>query len=142
MMKPPAKPGVSVLAKEAALDLGHLLAQHVKVAQLELQAEMHGMGRRACLIGVLATLVVLGYGLAIAGLAVLMGGHSAIGIPLIIVGLVHIAGAGVGLLFSPLRPRRGRLMRRSSAAMSSSLAALDKATAPSAPASQERVRVH
>src|ERR1700690_474523 len=102
----PNNPGVSVLAREAALNLGHLLGQHVKVAQLELKAEMHGMGRRACIIAVLATLVALGYGLAMAGLAVVIGGHSAVGLPLVIIGLVHIAGAGVGLMFSPLRPRR------------------------------------
>jgi hypothetical protein len=136
-MKTESNPGVAVLAKEAALGLGHLIGQHVKVAQLELSAEMHGMGRRALLIGVLATLVALGYGLAMAGLAAVLGGHNALGLPLVVIGLVHIAGAGVGLMLSPLRPRRGRLMRRSTAAMSSSLAALDKATAPTAPTSPE-----
>jgi fatty acid desaturase len=141
-MKTVSTRGVAVLAKEAALDLGHLLGQHVKVARLELQAEMHGMGQRACLIGVLATLVALGYGLAMAGLAAVIAGHSDLGLPLVIIGLVHIAGAGVGLLFSPLRPHRGRLMRRSKAAMNSSLAALDKATTASTPPAQENARVH
>ncbi len=136
-MKTTSTPGVSVLAKEAVLGLGHLLGQHVKVAQLELKAEMHGMGRRAGLIAVLATLVALGYGLAMAGLAVLIGGHPTVGLPLVVIGLVHIAGAGVGLLFSPLRPRGGRLMDSSTAAMNSSLAALDKATAPDVSLSPE-----
>jgi fatty acid desaturase len=140
-MKILSPPGVSALAKEAALSFGHLVGQHVKVAQLELMAEMHGMGRRACLIGVLATLVALGYGLAMAGLAAVMGGYTALGLPLVVIGLVHIAGAGVGLMFSPLRPRGGRLMRRSTAAMNSSLAVLDKATTPSASPSQESARV-
>jgi fatty acid desaturase len=141
-MLPPSTPGVSVLAREAALNLGHLLGQHVKVAQLELKAEMHGMGRRACLIAVLATLVALGYGMAMAGLAVVIGGHSAVGLPLVIIGLVHIAGAGVGLMFSPLRPRGSHLMDSSTAAMNSSLAALDKATAPSGTPSTENARAH
>jgi fatty acid desaturase len=139
-MKTVSKPGVAVLAKEAALDLGHLLGQHMKVAQLELKAEMHGMGRRASLIAVLATLVALGYGLAIGGLAAVIGGYSALGLPLVIIGLVHIAGAGVGLMFSPLRPQGRRLMRRSKVAMNNSLAALDKATAPTASLSSENVR--
>ncbi len=141
-MKTTSNPGVSVLAKEAVLGFGHLLGQHVKVAQLELKAEMHGMGRRASLIAVLATLVALGYGLAMAGLAVLLGGHPAVGLPLVVIGLVHIAGAGVGLLFSPLRSRGGRLMDSSAAAMSSSLAALDKATAPDVASSPGNSRVH
>jgi fatty acid desaturase len=131
-----------MLAREAALGLGHLLGQHVKVAQLELKAEMHGMGRRACLIAVLATLVALGYGLAMAGLAVVIGGYSAIGLPLVVIGLVHIAGAGVGLMFSPLRPRGAHLMDSSTAAMSTSLAALDKATSPSVLPSPENPRAH
>ena len=141
-MPSPTTPGVSALAREAALNLGHLVGQHVKVAQLELKAEMHGMGRRACLIAVLATLITLGYGLAMAGLAVVIGGHSAVGIPLVLVGLVHIAGAGVGLMFSPLRPRRGHVMGNSTAAMNSSLAALDKATSVAAAPSPENSRAH
>jgi hypothetical protein len=141
-MPAPNNPGVSVLAREAALNLGHLLGQHVKVAQLELKAEMHGMGRRACLIGVLATLVALGYGMAMAGLAVVIGGHSAVGLPLVIIGLVHIAGAGAGLMLSPLRPRGSHLMDSSTAAMNSSLAALDKATASSGTPSTENARAH
>jgi fatty acid desaturase len=141
-MSAPTNPGVTVLAREAALGLGHLLGQHVKVAQLELKAEMHGMGRRACLIAVLATLVALGYGLAMAGLAVILGGHATVGLPLVIIGLVHIAGAGVGLTFSPLRRRRSPLMDSSAAAISSSLAALDKATAPSVMHLPEDPRAH
>lgn len=141
-MKTTSTLGVSVLAKEAALGLGHLLGQHMKVAQLELKAELHTMGRRACLIAVLATLVALGYGFAVAGLAAIIGSHSALGLPLVIIGLVHIAGAGVGLLFSPLRPRGTGLMDSSTAAMNSSLAALDKATTPTVPLSSENARAH
>jgi fatty acid desaturase len=114
----------------------------VKVAQLELKVELHTMGRRACLIAVLATLVVLGYGFAVAGLAVVIGGDSPVGLPLVIIGLVHIAGAGVGLMFSPLRPHGAHLMDSSNAAMNSSLAALDKATAPTVPLSSENARAH
>jgi fatty acid desaturase len=141
-MKTATTPGVPALAREAALGLGHLLGQHVKVAQLELKAELHAMGRRACLIAVLATLVALGYGLAMVGLALVVSGHNAVGIPFVIIGLVHVAGSGVGLWFSPLRPHGERLMNSSTSAMNSSLAALDKATAPSVPLPQEHARAH
>jgi fatty acid desaturase len=141
-MKTPTPPGVSVLAREAALSLGHLFGQHVKVAQLELKAELHAMGRRACMIAVLATLVALGYGLAMVGLALVLSAHGAVGIPFVIIGLVHVAGAGVGLLFSPLRPSGTRLMDSSTTAMTSSLAALDKATSPTVPLPQENARAH
>jgi len=141
-MKTPSTPGISTLARETALGLGHLFGQHVKVAQLEIKAELHAMGRRACLIAVLAMLVALGYGLAMAGLAVLIGGHPRVGIPLIIIGLFHIAGAGAGLLLSPLRARGRRLMNSSTVAMNSSLAALDKATASPPALFPEKPRVH
>jgi fatty acid desaturase len=86
------------------------------------------MGRRACLIAVLATLVALGYGLAVAGLAVVLGGHAPVGLPLIVIGLVHVAGAGVGLALAPLRPHGSPLMEDSTTAMNRSLAVLDKVT--------------
>src|ERR1035437_4819719 len=139
-MKTASTPGVSVLARETALGLGHLVGQHVRVAQLELKAELQAMGRRASLIAVLVTLIALGYGLAMAGLAVVIGGHSGVGLPLVVLGLVHMAGAGVGLLLSPLRPRGAHLMDSSSAAMTTSLAVLDKATAPPAPSTPVNAR--
>jgi hypothetical protein len=139
-MKPSSSPGIKALAREAAMDLAHLLGQHVKVAQLELTAELHAMGRRAYLVAVLATLVALGYGLAMAGLAVVIGGHAAVGYPLVIIGLAHIVGAGMGLLLAPLRPRGSQLMDSSQSAMNSSLAVLDKATALPAPPSLENTR--
>ena len=140
-MPSPSTPGVSALAREAALGLGHLLGQHVKVAQLELKAELQAMGQRASMIAVFAALLALGYGMAMTGLAVVIGGHAGVGLPLVIIGLVHMTGAGVGLVLVPLRRRGSKLMDSSAAAMNSSLAALDKATAPAAPTSQEKARV-
>jgi hypothetical protein len=122
-------PGIAGLAHEAALGLVHLVGQHVKVAQLELTAELHSMGRRAYLFAVLATLVALGYGLAIAGLAIVIGGHAAVGYPFVVIGLAHIMGAGTGLLLAPLRPQGSHLMDSSQTAMNTSLAALAEATA-------------
>lgn len=129
-MKTTASPGIAALAREAAMGLGNLLGQHVKVAQLELTADLHAMGRRAYLFAVLATLIALGYGLAMVGAAVMIGGYPAVGYPLVIIGLAHMVGAGIGLLIAPLRPRGSQLMDDSQAAMNSSLAALDQATAP------------
>jgi hypothetical protein len=131
-MKTDSSPGVSVLAKEVALDLGHLVGQHVKVARIELGAEIHGMLRRTGRIAVFATLLALGYGLAMAGLAVVIGGRASVGLPLVTIGLAHIVGAGVGILLSPRRSHGERLMGVSSAALSSSMAALDKEAGPAA----------
>ena len=131
-MNTQATPGVSALVREAALDLGHLLGQHVNVAQLELKVELHAMAGRARIIAVLAALVGLGYALAMAGLAVVIGGYPAVGLPLVVIGLVHVAGGGVGLVFTPFRKRGSQLMNDSTTAMARSLGALKEATAPSA----------
>ncbi len=97
--------GMTGLARDTAASLGHLIDQHVQVARVELAAELKDIGRRARLIAILAALVAVGYALAMAGLAVLFGGHATVGIPLVIVGLAHLAGAGAGLIYGPGRAR-------------------------------------
>ncbi|MGD0835342.1 MAG: hypothetical protein ABSB49_01700 [Polyangia bacterium] len=135
-------PGIAGLAHEAVLGFVHLLGQHVKVAQLELTCEIHSMGRRACLFAVLATFVALGYGLAMTGLAILVGGHAAVGYPFVVIGLAHMVGAGTVLLLVPLRPHGSHLMDSSQSAMNTSLVALAEATAPSTPPTPGNAHAH
>jgi hypothetical protein len=130
-MKAIESSGASALVREAALDLAHLLGQHVKVAQLELKAELRSMGRRGSIMAGLAALLALGYGMLMVGLAVVIGGHSATGIPLVLIGVAHVAGGGVGLALARLRKRGAQIMNTSTAAMARSLEALEEATAPS-----------
>ena len=122
-MSPTSAEGVTGLARETALSLGHLVGQHVKVARLEIAAEVRAMGRRATIVAVLAALVAIGYALAIAGLAVSIGGGAEVGIPLVVVGLAHVVGAGAGLVFGPLRARSLQLqpMRNTTAAIDRAL---------------------
>jgi hypothetical protein len=114
--------GVTGLARETALSLGHLVGLHVKVARLEIAAEVRAMSRRATAIAVLAALVAIGYALAIAGLAVAIGGGAEVGIPLVIAGGAHVVGAGAGLIFGPLRARSPQLQP-----MPNTAAAVDRA---------------
>jgi hypothetical protein len=97
--------GVTGLARETAMGLGHLIGQHLKIARLEIGAELRAVSRRARFVAVLAGLVAVGYALAMAGLAVVIGGRAAEGIPLAIIGLAHMAGAGAVLVFLPSRAR-------------------------------------
>jgi len=113
---------VTDLARESALSFGHLVGQHVKVARLELAAEVRAMSRRATVAAVLAVLVAIGYALAIAGLALAIGGGAELGIPLVVLGLAHVVGAGAGLVFGPLRARAARPHP-----MRSTAAAIDRA---------------
>ena len=122
-MTPPSHQNVTNLAHESALSLGHLVGQHVKLARLELAAEVRAMGRRATVVAVLAALVAIGYALAIAGLAVVVGGGAELGIPLVVAGAAHVVGAGAGLVLGPLRARAShlQLMRNTTAAIDRAL---------------------
>ena len=135
--------GMTGLARDTAASLGHLIDQHVQVARVELAAELKQIGRRARLVAVLATLVAVGYALAMAGLAVLFGGHATVGIPLVIVGLAHLAGAGAGLIYGPGRARvtQSELMENTTDAVGRTVAVLGGGPPP-VPASVTLDRAH
>jgi uncharacterized membrane protein len=120
-MTPTATGGVTGLARESAASLGHLIGQHVKVARLEIAAEVRAMGRRASAVALLAALVAIGYALAIAGVAVVIGGGAERGIPLVVIGAAHVVGACAGLAFGPLRARASHLQL-----MGNTTAAIDR----------------
>jgi hypothetical protein len=123
-MSTPPRHGVTEMARETVLDLGHLIGQHVRVAQLEVKAELQAICRRAGLIAVLALLVTVGYGLTMAGLALILGGRASLGLPFIILGGAHMVAAGAGLAVSRLRARGAPAMGSSTAAMNGTLEAL------------------
>jgi hypothetical protein len=116
--------GVVGLARETADALGRLTVQHLRLARLEIKADLRAMGLQAARIAVLAALVVVGYGLAMAGLAVLVDGGSKGGLGLVVIGSVHVVGAGLGILITVARLRRLRLMNATAEEMSRTLSPL------------------
>ena len=132
--------GMTGLARDTAASLGHLIDQHIHVARVELAAELKQIGRRARLVAVLAGLVAVGYALAMAGLAVLFGGHATVGIPLVIVGLAHVAGAGAGLIYGPGRARatQSELMENTTDAVGRTVAMLGGGPPPLPAAALDR----
>jgi hypothetical protein len=116
--------GVVGLARETADALGQLTVQHLRLARLEIKADLRAMGLRAALISVLAALATVGYGLTMAGLALILDGGSKGGIPLLIIGIFHVVGAGLGILITVLRLRRMRLMNATAAEVNESLVPL------------------
>jgi len=123
--------GVVGLARETADALGRLTVQHLRLARLEIKADLRAMGLQAGLIAVLAALVTVGYGLTMAGLALMLGGGSAAAAPLLIIGLVHVVGAGTGILVAVARLRRLRLMNATADEVNQSLAPLGLGTTSS-----------
>jgi hypothetical protein len=124
------------LARETADALGQLTVQHLRLARLEIKADLRTMGLQAGLIAVLVALAIVGYGLTMAGLAVILDGGSTGGIPLLIIGIVHVVAAGVGILIAVVRLRRMRLMNTTAAEVNQSLAPLGLGTATKPTAGQ------
>ena len=116
--------GVVGLARETADALGQLMVQHLRLARLEIKADLRAMGLQAGLIAVLAALATVGYGLTMAGLAIILDGGSKGGIPLLIIGIVHVVAAGLGILITVFRLRRLRLMNATAEEVNQSLAPL------------------
>jgi hypothetical protein len=89
--------GIMSLVKETADGLGRLIADHIKLARVEMVADAKEYGRHVGLLTVAGIFVVIGYvfGWIAAALAVARW----VGAPLafLIVALLHIAGGAIGL---------------------------------------------
>jgi hypothetical protein len=95
--------GVIERVRDVADGLGALVGQHLKLARLELISDLRAMGRRARVIVVLVGLVVVGYALAMGGLAFLIGGNTAVGVPLLAIGGGHVVLCGAGIVLASRR---------------------------------------
>src|SRR5512140_2777519 len=110
--------GVIGLARETADALGRLTVEHLRLARLEMKSDLRVMGRQAGRLAVMIALAIVGYALAMAGLALLLGGRTETGAPLLIIGLVHLVTAGAVIVLAVVRLRRVRLMNATAEEMS------------------------
>jgi hypothetical protein len=112
------------LVRQTAEGIADLLGKHLKLARLEFTEDLLKVVNRARLIVILGALVAIGYALAMAGLAVFLGGSRAVGASLLIVGGVHVGACSLGL-FSAVRRLGGlQLMDNTSGEMQQSFATL------------------
>jgi hypothetical protein len=129
--------GVIGLARETADALGQLTVQHLRLARLEIKADLRAMALQAGLIALLTAIGVVGYGLVMAGVAFIIGGNAAGGVPLIVIGVAHVAAAGIGIVIARIRLRRVRLMNTTAGEVNLSLAPLGIGDAPARPSNSE-----
>ena len=129
------------LLRDTADGLGQLVVQHVKLARLELSAEVRALGARMAGLVVLAVLMVLGYALAVVGLAVLIAGERRLAVPLLAIGGVHLVGAALGALLVS-RAQRKNLLNTTKTELDQSANALREALrVPSSLPTQEHSHV-
>lgn len=83
---------IIALVKETADGFGHLIAEHVKLARLELVADAKASARKIAAIALIVPILFIGYALACVGLAVLLA--PALGTP----GAFFLVGGGQVLL--------------------------------------------
>jgi uncharacterized membrane protein YqjE len=85
------------LVKETADNLGRLVADHIKLARVELVADSRELGRKMALLLTAASFLALGYALACVALALAVAPF--IGAPWAFLGVagVHLIGGGIAL---------------------------------------------
>jgi hypothetical protein len=121
-----APEGVGALLRETADGLGQLVADHIRLARLELTADARSYGQGAATLLIAGAVLTLGYAfawLAVAlALARLWGGPIAFGA----VAALHLAAGAIAVSTAVKRMRRTRLMRESANAASRSVNALTR----------------
>ena len=122
--------GVIALARETADALGRLTVEHLRLVRLEMKADLQAMTRRAAVLASLGTLLIVGYGLGMAGLAILLGEGVSAGSALLIIGGTHFLVAGVAIIIALVRLRRMRLLASSAGEMNQTLMPLGLAPRP------------
>lgn len=111
---------VTELLRATADGLGQLVVQHVKLAQLDLTASVRSMASRGAVLAVCTVMMVVGYTLTMAAIALIVGDARAVGWPLLGIGAAHVLGSGISMLVIVKRLRRTPVMKGTAAAIGDS----------------------
>ena len=121
MYKDQANESILALIKETADGFGHLLADHIKLARLELVADVKSYGRQVALIALIVPILFMGYAIVCLGLAALLAplvGHAG---GLLLVGGAHVVIGAIAIAVAVGRLRRAQPMSESVEEMSRSM---------------------
>jgi hypothetical protein len=112
------------LLRETVDGLGELIADHIKLARLELAADARSYGHGVAMLVVAGVVVTLGY--AFAWLAIGLAVARFWGAPIAFgaVAAVHLIGGGIAVSSATKRMKKTRLMRDSAVEASRSVSAL------------------
>jgi uncharacterized membrane protein YqjE len=92
--QPGSEPALLALVRTTLDGLGALIAGHIKLARVELGRDAKAYARRLALAALLATLLLLGYGLACVAGALALARVIDAPLAFLAVGGVHLLGAG------------------------------------------------
>jgi len=121
-----APDGVVGLLRETVDGLGELIADHIKLARLELAADARSYGHGVAMLVVAGVVVTLGY--AFAWLAIGLAVAKFWGAPIAFgaVAAVHLIGGGIAVSSATKWMKKTRLMRDSAVEASRSVSALTR----------------
>jgi uncharacterized membrane protein YqjE len=110
---------------------GELVAQHVRLARMELAEDARFVGIRVGIIAGLAPLILVGYGFLCIALALTLRRVMAADLAFLIVGIINllIGGIGIALVGKQLQGRK---------VMNATLRELDTSTAIAMPSQEQR----
>ena len=118
--------GIITLVKEAASDFGQLVADHIRLARVEMTADAKSYARDIAMLLVGAFILATGYGLAcIAGglaLAMVIGGPLAFAS----LAFLHLLVGGIALALMVRKMKRLQLMQETKLEVSRSVNALGR----------------
>ena len=101
---------ILTLIKETADGFGRLLADHIKLARLELVADVKSYGRQVTLIALIAPIVFIGYAVLCVGLAAALEPWLGRAGGLLVVGGAHMVIGAVAIMVAVRRLRRAQPM--------------------------------
>jgi hypothetical protein len=116
--------GIIALVKETADGFGQLLADHIKLARLELVADVKTQGARVAAVVLIIPFILLGYALACVGLALVLSKWMGLPEALFLVGGVHVIGGAAGLAVQLAKLKHANLMHETAAEVTQSVATL------------------
>ena len=117
--------GIIALVRETADGLGKLIADHVKLARVELVSDARFYARDLAVMAAAGVVLLIGYviGLVAAGLAI---GRAIDNTPLAFAALagLHLIAGAIGIVVGAKRAKRVRLMHDTAEEVSRSVSAL------------------
>ena len=116
--------GLIGLLRETADSLGQLIADHVKLARIELAADAKSYGRGLTTLLIAVLVLTIGYAFAWTAIALVLVRYWGAPVAFGAVAAIHVAGGGMGLAAALRRMQRTRLMRESATEASRSVTAL------------------
>lgn len=101
---------LSTQIRELVDAFSELVAQHVRLAKMELADDARFVGTRVGLIAVLAPLILVGYGFLCGGLALALSAVMPTALAFVVVGLLNLAAGGVGVALAAKQLSERKLM--------------------------------